>query len=1336
MLELIIKYEDGDSSTHIIDQPVMRIGRRTDNDIVIPDSYVSGYHAEFQRLDNGDYEIVDQDSHNGTTVNGKKAKRNKVKPGDVIIFGILEATVDQGPDAPKVAPMKPPRVGAKRRPTANPLAKTLSHTLTDRKMTGGKMGDLDKRLDGENGLGAPVSELQDKVKAAQAEIAELRVKATGAEGRTAPSAAAGSNDGGDSRDLSWRDRLANRGIEKREKKIEALESYLAEKTAQLKLVRQQLAELSKAAKKQDSMRREIEAMQIEHEELKRRNSQMREFEAQLAKREKDLVSIEEKLAAHAQTRDKHDREITQRRKELERLNQELKDTESGLKKEEERFEQVRNDIESSASINADLVDENEQLKGEVETRKLQLDKDQGEIAATERELTVMREDINSTRKTLRTLSGRELRLTQTSSEGREVETKINELWDEHHVIQDEIEHARKDRDLAFAQRQEISDEIIDLKGEQTQLRQGRDRLQGEARALESQRREAEEKSGVAEKKADQFRVVYDEMRTKRDELAEERQKLRTEIQEFENQRDEAEAAAIRSKNDLEDAKGAFERDNSELFQLRKDLNGERKKLDGLLSSQTKAQQERDHAEEMAKEVREEMDSYADKREGLQTEIKELEVEAKKKAAVLTETEEALLTAKDSLDESKKLRTEIETNRKQLTEIQEKIGTARKERSRLEETNKDVVALADDLSGSRRRIQDRIDELDDELTIKDGRLRSTSDQVMRLTEKLARSKADVEDFDSVHREELERLEDLRDEVAEQESTMEERKAEVAEIREDRNKLELQAKDLRHEIDESERHIKEITVVCARIDEDHEKKQTEIKRVEDQLKTLQEAMSKTRLDLNSERELLSDEKEKREDARAAAKAELQKVQTDREREQSTLKLIKSEYGSVEATLDDTRAKIREREIELTEQEDRCKKTLQEVKDIELEKEKIASELDGRDRELANKRKNVDELTNHLKELRDMVDERNNELIKAKGGLREEKEQHEKWLRDKRAELDNLDQQIDQSHETVKLLNEDIEAQRLKADEAHRQTKVEVDRLEASERSLRERIDLGARELRDLEGSLRSIRTNVDSTTSEQREMEDSQLSRISELGKKRKHAEDELATKLKDIEEANQRAEQISALTREVEDKQGAIGRATSELEKRQDEVRDFEEREEQLLHRIRELEAKSDRLQTVGEEVETKERDLEKLEERTSLLQDRQETLLNATSPESGTIQVFASELLRRIDLLEDLIAKYRRSDQPGERDIADQMGTLREALFDTLRNQSVRPFDFDAGHRIDLKSRRLIKIVETKSDRPKNVTKIVETLRRGYLYLEEDGREIILRKADVITSNP
>lgn len=67
-------------------------GRRTDNDIVIPDPYVSGRHGKFDVDDTGVY-LTDTGSTNGTVLNDAKIaanQRTQLRKGDVIRLGERE----------------------------------------------------------------------------------------------------------------------------------------------------------------------------------------------------------------------------------------------------------------------------------------------------------------------------------------------------------------------------------------------------------------------------------------------------------------------------------------------------------------------------------------------------------------------------------------------------------------------------------------------------------------------------------------------------------------------------------------------------------------------------------------------------------------------------------------------------------------------------------------------------------------------------------------------------------------------------------------------------------------------------------------------------------------------------------------------------------------------------------------------------------------------------------------------------------------------------------------------------------------------------------------------
>jgi ABC transport system ATP-binding/permease protein len=66
---------------------VLRIGRATDNEVVVADLSVSRYHAELRRSSSGGFEIVDLGSHNGTYVNGQRVSSAPVTEADIIGIG-------------------------------------------------------------------------------------------------------------------------------------------------------------------------------------------------------------------------------------------------------------------------------------------------------------------------------------------------------------------------------------------------------------------------------------------------------------------------------------------------------------------------------------------------------------------------------------------------------------------------------------------------------------------------------------------------------------------------------------------------------------------------------------------------------------------------------------------------------------------------------------------------------------------------------------------------------------------------------------------------------------------------------------------------------------------------------------------------------------------------------------------------------------------------------------------------------------------------------------------------------------------------------------------------
>ncbi len=65
-----------------------RIGRRTTNDIVLPDRGISGSHACIERTQVGRYRVSDSGSANGTMLNGKPlSEPSELKANDLLLLG-------------------------------------------------------------------------------------------------------------------------------------------------------------------------------------------------------------------------------------------------------------------------------------------------------------------------------------------------------------------------------------------------------------------------------------------------------------------------------------------------------------------------------------------------------------------------------------------------------------------------------------------------------------------------------------------------------------------------------------------------------------------------------------------------------------------------------------------------------------------------------------------------------------------------------------------------------------------------------------------------------------------------------------------------------------------------------------------------------------------------------------------------------------------------------------------------------------------------------------------------------------------------------------------------
>ena len=76
-----------------LNQPVLRIGRREGNDLIISDPSISGSHCEIEKNASG-YTLRDLGSTNGTRVNGETVAVSGLFRNDVIHVGDVSVIID------------------------------------------------------------------------------------------------------------------------------------------------------------------------------------------------------------------------------------------------------------------------------------------------------------------------------------------------------------------------------------------------------------------------------------------------------------------------------------------------------------------------------------------------------------------------------------------------------------------------------------------------------------------------------------------------------------------------------------------------------------------------------------------------------------------------------------------------------------------------------------------------------------------------------------------------------------------------------------------------------------------------------------------------------------------------------------------------------------------------------------------------------------------------------------------------------------------------------------------------------------------------------------------
>ena len=82
----LVLVQGGEESSFPLTRDSYTLGRHRNNDIVINDPKVSGFHARIDRVPEG-FVLVDLNSRNGSFVNGSRIKERTLETGDKLRLG-------------------------------------------------------------------------------------------------------------------------------------------------------------------------------------------------------------------------------------------------------------------------------------------------------------------------------------------------------------------------------------------------------------------------------------------------------------------------------------------------------------------------------------------------------------------------------------------------------------------------------------------------------------------------------------------------------------------------------------------------------------------------------------------------------------------------------------------------------------------------------------------------------------------------------------------------------------------------------------------------------------------------------------------------------------------------------------------------------------------------------------------------------------------------------------------------------------------------------------------------------------------------------------------------
>jgi chromosome segregation ATPase len=574
------------------------VGRRHDNDLRIKETYISGYHAELVRGENGDYLVSDLGSSNGTFLNGRRLSGSEaIKAGDFIKFGILKVAVQEHTDTmPKIVSLRDRPAFARKEGSNTAAIAVERKTGSVATVEGASHSGETRATPTERPAGIPVMATLVSATATMAESRDLkgeleiekkeiaRLNRQIADGETKFAKLEGELEGL-KRQLAEREQSLHEAAAKSEagsgfeKELKAREAELAKVKAEAEKLSAEAATNASFEKELKAREAELAKAKAEAEKLSAEAAAKASLEKELKAREAELAKVKaeaEKLSEEAAAKALLEKELKAREGELakakseaEKLSEEAA-TKASLEKElkarEGELAKAKSEADAKAVEIARLEAEAGKAKGEIEKTSLQAGQFERELAELRTSITRAERETQEARTALadreKALLERESTLATVSKEResllKTVEAKESDLAATAGELakiallsaslaglERELAEARLHGESVRAERDRLESDLKARESDLSQHRQGLVTMEAQVASLTASAET--EKSGLArelgEAKATAAEMAAD-LKSVRAELDSERKALGASSKELEREKTKLEKALV------------------------------------------------------------------------------------------------------------------------------------------------------------------------------------------------------------------------------------------------------------------------------------------------------------------------------------------------------------------------------------------------------------------------------------------------------------------------------------------------------------------------------------------------------------------------------------------------------------------------------------------------------------------------------------------------------------------------------------------------------------------------------------------------------------------------